>query len=296
MVVGFGILVGWGLSHPSRDRLETNPALWGMAYRTIHFMSAVDRVPLEGWWIPSPCARLTVIMAHGYGSNREEAGVPGMAVAHALHMMGANVLLFDFRGQGRSSGSLVSVGILEQRDLKGAISWARTLRPRDPVALLGYSMGASTALMVAATDHRVAAVIADSPFADLSQYLQNHLPIWTHLPRWPFNGVILGLLPLITGLHVHDASPIARIGHMGSRPVLLIAGSRDATISEQDSIRLYRRLCRVDPEAQLWQVPNASHVQAFKVAPVAYLDHLYQLLRRVDPDIHPPPQSLGFST
>lgn len=292
--VGYGIVVGWSLTHPARDAIESNPQQWGMAYQRIRFPSAVDHLHLHGWWVPSHGSGLTVVMCHGYGANREESGVPALAVAHALHQMGVNVLLFDFRAEGNSPGHLVSVGVFEQRDVRGAVSYALSRAPQAKVALLGYSMGASTAILEGSTDSRVAGVIADSPFANLSQYLNHNLPIWTHLPAFPFNQIILGILPVLTGINIHLSDPLGVVQRMGNRPLLLIAGTADVTISDRNSVRLYQSARKVDPNAHLWLVPRATHVQAFKVEPVAYLQHVYQFLKGIDPKIQKPPVSYGF--
>lgn len=296
VVVGYGIIIGWGLSHPSRDPIESNPGLWGMPYQSIRFPSQFGHLRLHGWWIPAPHkSRLTVIFAHGYGANREESGVPGLAVAHAINLMGANVLMFDFRGEGNSPGNLVSVGVFEQRDLRGAIRWVQKIQaPTNKIVLLGYSMGASTAILAGAADPSVSGVIADSPYANLKSYLAQSLPVWTHLPRFPFDSIILGLLPLMTGVHLREANPLGVISHMGHRPILLIAGKADRTIPDVNSVQLYNRVKKSDPAAQLWLVPSATHVQAFKVSPVEYLKRVYQFLHRIDSSIAPPPVSVGF--
>jgi len=183
--VGLGVLVGWKLTHPARDPVVSSPSNWGMPYQTIRFPSTQGNLRLHGWWIPATRpAGITVVLAHGYDANREEDGVPLLAVAHALYQMGANVLMFDFRGEGHSPGSLVSIGYYEQWDLLGAVQYAHQ-RANTPVVVMGYSMGASTAILTAAHTRLVSAVIADSPFANLKTYLERHLSVWTHLPSFP---------------------------------------------------------------------------------------------------------------
>lgn len=295
-VVAYGLFVGWSLTHPKRDPVTTTPANWGMPYQTVRFPSQVDHLRLHGWWLPSSVPTgMTVVMAHGYATNREQASIPGLAVARALHLMGINVLMFDFRDEGRSPGQEVSVGEFEQRDLIGAVNEVhRVLAPQDKVVLLGYSMGASTSILVGARDKMVAGVIADSPFADLTTYLRANLPKWTHLPAFPFNSIIFGLLPLITGLQPQTVNPLAVIDAMGRRPLLLIAGTGDVTIPDRNSIALYNRLKPVDPHAALWLVPNATHIHAFDISPKAYLQHLYTFLHQIDPRVKTPPASYGF--
>ena len=172
-LMGVSYWVGYKLAHPAHLPLSSNPAWWGMRFHNVEFNVSTHSLRLKGWWIPAIGSDLTVIMTHGYRNNRVGHTVPQLAVARALHVMGANVLMFDFRGSGDSAGHLASVGIFEQRDILAADHAVLTRwRPKSTVVLLGYSMGASSALMAAAEDPRVAGVIADSPFADLTQYLK----------------------------------------------------------------------------------------------------------------------------
>jgi alpha-beta hydrolase superfamily lysophospholipase len=289
--VVFPVALGWALVHPRRAPVDTTPAAWGLAYRAVVFRSRTDRVPLSGWWIPAARpSPLAVILAHGYGDNRLDASVPGSALMRALHAMGANVLTFDFRASGESGGSEVSIGEFEVRDLLGAVDWTRRTHPAQSkrIVLLGFSMGAVVALMAGEADPGVSGVIADSPFAALGPYLRANLPVWTHLPSFPFDPVILTLVPLITGLDPAKVDPEAHMRAFGSRPVLLIAGTADRTIPDRNSLAL-ARAAAPGQDVRLWLVPGAGHIQAFRRQPAAYLAHLYRFLRRLDPGVAPPP-------
>jgi alpha-beta hydrolase superfamily lysophospholipase len=302
VVVGVGgpVALGWRLTHPPRVPVTTTPAAWGLAYSDVRFMSRVDRVPLSGWWIPGPPGGdLTVVVAHGYGQNRLVASVPGSAVIRALHAMGASVFAFDFRGEGESGGHLVSIGEFEVRDLLGAVDWVSTHHPARArrVVLLGYSMGATVALMAGEADPRVAGVIADSPFAALGPYLRANLPVWTHLPKVPFDAIILAIVPRITGLDPARVDPLAHMRAFGGRPVLLIAGRADRVVPDGQSEEL-ARAAAPGGRVTLWLVPGAGHIAALRTAPTAYLAHLYAFLRMVDPAIRrpPAPSAVGLGT
>jgi fermentation-respiration switch protein FrsA (DUF1100 family) len=77
------------------------------------------------------------------------------------------------QGSGVSEGEYVTLGAHEVDDLASAISALRARRggARLPVALWGRSMGAATALLAAAADPRIAALVLDSPFASLPDLL-----------------------------------------------------------------------------------------------------------------------------
>ncbi len=281
--VGLRFYIGWTLTHLPRAKIPTNPRYWGMPYKTIRFPSAVDHLSLHGWWIPAPHATMTVVFSHGFGSNRADIGVPGLLMMRAVHLWGANILTFDYRAEGRSPGTMISVGEYEVRDLVGAAEAARTrFAPNLPVAVVGYSMGASVALLAGERDPHVAAVVADSPFASLAPYLSHNLPVWTGLPSFPFDWLLLNVAAPMLGISPNTVNPLAGVRAFGQRSVLLIAGTADKTIPHRNSVELYKALRRTDPKAALWLVPGAHHVESFQLRPLAYLARLYDTLHEVD--------------
>jgi len=287
---GWSLYIGWTLTHLPRAAMPTSPRLWGMPYRTVEFPSAVDRLKIRAWWIPAPHATMTVVFSHGFGSNRADIGVPGLLMMRAVHLWGANVLTFDYRDEGRSPGRMITVGQDEVRDLVGAVTAARTrLAPGLPVAVVGYSMGASVALMAGEQDAQVGAVVADSPFASLTPYLEHNLPIWTGLPSFPFDWLLLHVAAPLLGLQPARVDPLAHVRSLGERPVLLIAGTKDKTIPHRNSQEIYRALRRTDPNAELWLVPGADHVESFQLRPLQYLARLWRLLHDVDPGLRQVP-------
>lgn len=110
-----------------------------------------------------PC----IVMAHGFAGTRDaRLG----AFAERFASAGLAVLLFDYRGFGASDGEprqLLSVP-RQLADWAAAIAYARTLDGIDPerIAAWGTSFSGGHVIATAAHDHRLAAVIAQAPFAD----------------------------------------------------------------------------------------------------------------------------------
>lgn len=271
-------IVGWKATHPSRIPIKYTPAEDGLSYQNETFPSRIDHLKLSGWLIPAakPTNKI-IVESHGYHGNRSNE-TPFLASTKDLHDAGYAVLMFDYRGEGKSAGSLVSIGEFEQRDLEGAIDFAKSKGYTD-VGVLGWSMGASTALEVASEDSDVRATIADSPFADLNQYLKVNMPVWSHLPSFPFTPEILWELETTTGIDPSKASPETDLRHFGQKPVLLIAGTADTTIPMKNSQLLDQELNH-DSNASLWIVPGAKHIGAFKVEPGPYEQRVVQFFNK----------------
>lgn len=110
-----------------------------------------------------PC----IVMAHGFAGVRD-ARLDAFAERFAL--AGFAVLLFDYRGFGASEGEprqLLSIP-RQLADWAAAIAFARTLAGIDPerIAAWGTSFSGGHVITTAARDHRLAAAIAQAPFAD----------------------------------------------------------------------------------------------------------------------------------
>ena len=110
-----------------------------------------------------PC----VVMAHGFSGTRDD-GLP--AYAEAFCAAGYAVVLFDYRHFGASSGQPRQLLDIERQiaDYRAVVQWARQLDGVDPdrIVLWGTSFSGGHVLEVAATDPRIAAVIAQVPFTD----------------------------------------------------------------------------------------------------------------------------------
>lgn len=132
-----------------------------------------EGVTCRGWWTTpdasSAAARglPAVVLAHGFAAVKE------MALdryAEAFAAAGLASLVFDYRGFGASDGApRQDLDPARQiADYRNAITWVRA-RPevdRARIGVWGTSYSGAHALMVAALDRRVAAVVAQVPLID----------------------------------------------------------------------------------------------------------------------------------
>lgn len=278
--VGFAALVGWKLTHPPRKPLAANPGDYGIDYEEVRFLSADGEQELAGWHIPARGGRpvkATVIFSHGYAGNRLEEGLPALALARSLVEEGYDVLMYDFRNCGLSSGTITTVGYYEQQDVLGAVRWAKE-NGRGPIALLGFSMGATSSLLAAAQDPAVAGVIADSPFSHLTRYLKRNLPVWTRLPNFPFTTLILSILPPLMRTNPDEVDAERAVERLYPRPLLLIHSRADGAIPASHS----ETLAAKHPDRfELWLTDDAPHVGSYRSDPDRYVRRVLSFLERL---------------
>ena len=103
--------------HPRWRGMNRGPSDFGLRSETVSFDST-DGIPLKAWWLPaSGTPRGAVIIAHGIDHTRQVM----LPRAAFLVRGGYDVLAMDLRGHGESGGSIVSPGLLEARDILGAL-------------------------------------------------------------------------------------------------------------------------------------------------------------------------------
>jgi pimeloyl-ACP methyl ester carboxylesterase len=126
----------------------------------------------EGWFYPGLRGAPTVVVCHGYLSQRADV----LTLVTALQDQQFNVFLFDFAGHGTSTG-ISSLGYHETAEVRSAIQALATRDDVDPkrFGVWGTDMGGYTAIEAATADHRVAAFIVDDAYIDPRDMLQIEL-------------------------------------------------------------------------------------------------------------------------
>ena len=245
------------------------PADIGLDYEPVRFTTD-DGVTLSGWLIPSAReTRTAVVVLHGFTGNRLAELAAFVPWLHERH----HVLQFDFRGHGESGPGWVTLGSHERHDVAAAVAFLHS-RGLGPIALFGVSMGAAIAI-VAAPDLPVAAVVADSPFAEL------HHPIGNRMREvgYPLPGLGSRAIVAAAALRTRSRLPgaIRHVARLAPRALLVIAPKEDQLISWRQGLRLYE--AAGEPK-ELLVVDRAGHAEAFVVEPETYRRRVLEFLER----------------
>jgi fermentation-respiration switch protein FrsA (DUF1100 family) len=247
--------------HPRRWSDGPTPAERGWAYRDVSFKDGAG-LTLRGWWIPGT-RHQSVVMVHGWTSSRQEP----MSKSGYLHDAGYNLLLFDLRGHGTSDGDYTTLGWAEPDDVFSAVRFAHRLDP-GPVAVLGYSMGASASIEAAARGADVRAVVEDSGFGVLTDVIRAGFTRFTGLPSDPWVYPLLGIGQADLGVDPARIRPLTDAARL-SKPLLVIVGTADHTVPPEQGYAIYRA---APGPKQLLVVPGAAHVSGYYVEPRRYRD------------------------
>jgi fermentation-respiration switch protein FrsA (DUF1100 family) len=193
------------LYFPSREIIET-PDRAGLVYHDLK-LETDDGERLHGWWLDARTDSVgALLLCHG------NAGNIGDRVLHAalLTAIGFDVLLFDYRGYGRSGGRPNEEGTY--RDARAALTCLVEQPGVDPSRLfyLGESLGGAVALDLA-LERPPAGLVLLSAFTGVRELGRLHYP-------------------LVPATLVPDAYPALRRIHELDAPLLVLHGDRDEIV------------------------------------------------------------------
>ena len=186
--------------------LEASPHDIGLDYETLT-LQTVDGEQLHGWYVAAQEARATLLFCHGNAGNISHR-LESLRIFHAL---GLNVLMFDYRGYGQSTGKPSEAGTYRDADA----AWRhlldeRRLSPRE-IIIAGRSLGAAVAADLASRTVP-AAVVLESAFISVPAMVAEIYP-------W--------LPPGLPGLYQYDnLEKLAQI----TRPLLIVHSREDEII------------------------------------------------------------------
>ncbi len=220
----------WGASamlHPSRRALGAAPAL---PHRDIEVEG--DGVRLDGWIFPAqpPARAVTVVYLHGVADNRAS----GVWIAERLVRAGFDVIAYDSRAHGESTGDACTYGYDEKRDLSRVLDRLGVRR----AVVLGVSLGAAVALQAAADDPRIVGVVSVSTFSSLEAIARERAP-W-----FASEGQIRRALAIAGELGRFDPGAVSpeEAARRVRVPVLVVHGAADDETRPVHSRRVFEAL------------------------------------------------------
>ena len=203
---------------PGRNLIAT-PQRIGLAYEDVSLLTA-DGVRLHGWFVPADRARGSLLFFHGNAGNISHR----LESIEIFNRLDLDVLIIDYRGYGRSEGSVSEAGTY--RDAEAAWRYLTETRGIDPARIIvfGRSLGASIAAWLAGRQPP-AGLILESGFSSVPSMAQRLYPF---LPvRWlarigydtaAYVGALTcpllvvhsktdEIIPFAEGMAVYDAAP-----------------------------------------------------------------------------------------
>lgn len=195
-----------------------------------------------------------VVLAHGFFNNKDVHLFKGISKELSLHY---DVVAFDFRGHGKSSG-LFSWTSKESADIQAVLAYVKDCQ-YEAVGLMGFSLGAAISLIEASHNRDIKTVVSVSAPYD---FWQIDYRFWE---KGMIEDLKLNLGLKGRGKGVLPGNPLAPkiapvkiVDQISPRPILFIHGSEDWLINVRHSKELYKNA--KEPK-KLEIIQNGGHAE-----------------------------------
>jgi pimeloyl-ACP methyl ester carboxylesterase len=251
---------------PPRYYSNNTPADYDLKYENVSFTTS-DNIKIDAWVIESEKANGTIIVGHGYPFDK------GNVMSLALFLYPEyNLVYYDHRYFGKSSGAYTTVGMKEVEDVKAAINYVqKRFGKKEPIALYGVSLSASAMIM---SKPQVNAIIADSAYANLENMIK-HVYNMFSVFKYPFVKLTNLYSILLFHSHPKDISPALAAKEINV-PILLIHGDKDSQIPVENAYQIIKQ----NPNIESWIVKGSDHIGAHHMHKAEYEKKVKDFLKK----------------
>jgi len=155
-----------------QKKWDDSPDNWNLDFEDVSIPIST-RVTLSAWWLKgSKPDGEAILFFHGNAGNISHR----LFKAVPLIQKGYDILLVDYRGYGKSTGSIESAADFSE-DGEKTLEWVREEKhlELDQIILFGESLGSITALELA-SKHAVKAVVLEGVFTSAEDLIKRHYP------------------------------------------------------------------------------------------------------------------------
>ena len=204
---------------------------------------------LEVWRIePDGRSRGTVILAHGWGRNRDRM----VSRARCFGRWGFATVIHSARDHGQSSPRRFMNAMKFCEDIETVLAWVD-----EPVILYGHSAGAAGAIIAAERNpDKIKLLFLEACYADTKEALLS-------LYRWvnPFFGIVFGPM-ILCWMNLFYRNQLASVSPARLAPslkmhVMVIHGEKDRRFPLQFAWKLKNSF--PSGQAELYVAPGAGH-------------------------------------
>jgi fermentation-respiration switch protein FrsA (DUF1100 family) len=243
------------LFEPSPEPVNSwDPADYGIpagAVEEVHIPTP-DGETLHGWYCRAENPVASALFCHG---NKGNLTVSADIIPHLLKC-GMNVLFFDYRGFGKSTGRVSYRGVVS--DGITAARFHDTIRPQHlPTLLYGFSLGGAVAAQVIRR-HRFDALILQSTFTSLGGITR---VLYPRLPMHLLAGKLFDTISVVRTLQL---------------PLLVLHGTEDEVIPCAMAHELFGACSH--PLRRLVRIEGGLHKDLYQRDPDTLADALTRFL------------------
>ncbi len=252
-----------GISNPK----PINTIFPNQDYETLLIKSNKD---IEAWYIDKENAKGTVIVFHGFLSNKSFM----LDRADAFFNLGFNVLLVDFMGSGSSEGNYTTIGFEEAMQVKDCYNYLQEKGEKN-IILFGTSMGAA-AILKSIHDYgfQPSAIVLECPFGTMSKTVGARFDNM-NIPQFPMKNLLVFWGGVQHGFWAFGHNP-QEYAKSIECPALLFYGEADKTVSKEETDVIYSGF---KGSKELVLLPEAGHENYFKKYKSEWINAVSEFLK-----------------
>lgn len=150
--------------------LDTTPKDIGLDYEKINIVTT-DGIRLSAWFIPSKDSRAVLLFCHGNGGNIGHR-LEKIMILNKLYL---DILIFDYRGYGKSSGRPSENGLYI--DAEAVYDYMVNEKNIPPAKIIGYgeSLGGPVIIDLA-LKREMGGIIIEDAFTSVNDMAKEHFP------------------------------------------------------------------------------------------------------------------------
>ncbi len=256
---------------PYKD-YENSPEDFGIAYESVSFKT-IDGYTLTGWFLPSnqDSARATIVVSYGDAGNMGYM----IGLSNIFTSTGYNVLLYDYRGFGKSQEFDTDKDMLIYTeflyDLNSAIDFVKA-NYGGQIVLFGFSLGATLSIAVTGQRNDITAVIAEGAYTSTDEVLKkiNELEANEEDERRIFQ---------LPHGYPSSAQPINAVKSFSNTALFILTGSDDKICTPDMAYQLYSQ-CD-SPQKSIWIAAETAHGRIVQDYEELYSDIILTFLTKV---------------
>ena len=235
--------------YPSKALLH-NPASLNLKPQEIFFHSA-DGTKLFAWYFKNSSSKKAKGVILQYHGNAENLSSHYLSLVWLLKH-GYDLMVFDYRGYGRSEGDVSRLGTIA--DGEAALRMANERAKGVPLIVYGQSLGGAVALRNAIdlkNEVPIKLIVIESSFPSYQKMARNVLA--RSFITWPFQWLAYLLIN-------DDQAPDKEIYKISPTPILVIHGKQDATVEYSLGENIFKQ---AGPPKDFWSLDQAGHLDIY---------------------------------
>ncbi|MDO5734161.1 MAG: hypothetical protein Q4P08_03420 [Eubacteriales bacterium] len=267
---------------------------------TISFQSLDKNALLSAWYFQAMGpVRGNIILVHDNLNNRLQFDLETAELYSFLRNSGFNVLAFDLRHSGQSSGEISAYGYMEYLDVLAALREVQRLSNNDKFILMGFGSGCVASLLawealpekpqaeadrpyllrdVELCKDNIQAMIFDTIAASADDYIRAEIKNEGFLNRFLYYPFIPTAVRLSAS---HEKAKLSPLLAQVQAPVMITRNLPESHLDEASIEAVIRERLRLKHElTYVWETQEAGSISGWLLDPENYRQHLSKFLDR----------------